>query len=529
MTFTEAAIEILRRAGNPLSVKQITEQAIAAGLLSHVGQTPEATMGARLLAMAKREHDRTVAAVDTGTFALVQWGLAATAPAVEVEAQHADERPYRSRERHPPLQEEYVPGGRRDHDRRRARDDDEGRRKRYPPPSEVAFALLTERGEPMALEALAKALREKDRIAEALERDLQSFERALKEENRRRQDGGRSPLFDIADGKVTALEQPKEREQRRPERAPDQRRERREEVRPVGAADEQRRHVLRTVRRRLAGLDMGALERVAVALLESQGYRELNMARRSAKDGPLYLCRRKWGSGELRYAIRVLRPGRELGRTEVQEVRRDLAHYSAQLGVVFALSDCTREAKGEANAPGGTPVMLYGGDAFAEALVEAGLGVSRRVIEWLEFDDAFFQSMGAGADLPEVAETLPADAAPAAPPAAPADQPREERGRRGRDRDRRREREARAEPSVEAAAGTPSEPSSDAVAGGPNVVAAPEFVPSSSSADAAEPPVAAATEPPLTESESSSGTGPVAEASEPAAADAASAVSSDLQ
>ena len=76
MTFTEAAVEVLRRAGKALHYKEIAEQAIKESLLSHVGQDPEVTMGQRLAAMAKRDEDRKVVAVaPEGTFALSEWNV----------------------------------------------------------------------------------------------------------------------------------------------------------------------------------------------------------------------------------------------------------------------------------------------------------------------------------------------------------------------------------------------------------------------------------------------------------------------
>ena len=48
MTFTEAAVEILRLVGRPLHYKKITELAIERNLLSHVGKAPELTMSSRL-------------------------------------------------------------------------------------------------------------------------------------------------------------------------------------------------------------------------------------------------------------------------------------------------------------------------------------------------------------------------------------------------------------------------------------------------------------------------------------------------
>ncbi len=74
MTFTEAAEEVLRIAGKPLHYKDITELAIEKNLLSHVGKSPEVTMGARLAALLKKE-DKTnpIVRIKPGVFGLRDW------------------------------------------------------------------------------------------------------------------------------------------------------------------------------------------------------------------------------------------------------------------------------------------------------------------------------------------------------------------------------------------------------------------------------------------------------------------------
>jgi len=75
MTFTEAAAEVLRLAGKPLHYKEITEVAIEKNLLSHVGKSPEVTMGARLAALLKKEDKgNPIVRVKPGVFALREWG-----------------------------------------------------------------------------------------------------------------------------------------------------------------------------------------------------------------------------------------------------------------------------------------------------------------------------------------------------------------------------------------------------------------------------------------------------------------------
>src|SRR4051812_6970493 len=74
MTFTEAAAEVLRMAGKPLHYKEITELAIEKNLLSHVGKSPEVTMGARLAALLKKtSKDNPLVRVKPGVFALREW------------------------------------------------------------------------------------------------------------------------------------------------------------------------------------------------------------------------------------------------------------------------------------------------------------------------------------------------------------------------------------------------------------------------------------------------------------------------
>src|SRR6185369_17630674 len=74
MTFTEAAAEVLRLVGRPLHYKEITDIAIEKNLLSHVGKSPDVTMGARLAATLKKDSaENPLVRVKPGVFALREW------------------------------------------------------------------------------------------------------------------------------------------------------------------------------------------------------------------------------------------------------------------------------------------------------------------------------------------------------------------------------------------------------------------------------------------------------------------------
>lgn len=70
MTFYEAAIEVLLKAGRPLHFKKITEAALKDNLLSHIGKTPDVTMGERLNQEVKRQENSPVVCVRPGVYML---------------------------------------------------------------------------------------------------------------------------------------------------------------------------------------------------------------------------------------------------------------------------------------------------------------------------------------------------------------------------------------------------------------------------------------------------------------------------
>ncbi len=408
MTYTEAAVEILRKEAQPLHYKAICEIALRDNMLSHVGQSPEATMGARLAAMARREEDRRIVAVSAGTFALSEWDLKPDATASEepVEAPPEEGPPARPRERHPkPMSQTRRDVAENDAEARAAvqatreeqRGGNSGRggRRRYPPVAEVAFEQLTEAKSALMLAELAKRLAEREQIGARFSQDPSQLGISMAEDNRRREADGRRPLFVLTevDGqKSVALADPnavvaavREREEQRRDRRPPVQQQRNVDH---ARSSDPRRSALRDLRRRLADADLNVLEKLAVSLLEKQGFHEVRVAKRS-KEGPLYTARRRIGSVEVRFAVRLLRGARELSRQDVAEVRKDLSHYAAQVGVLLTPSEPSREARAEATTAGLSTVLVFAGDALAEEMATRGVGV---VPSFVVDESVFFSS-----------------------------------------------------------------------------------------------------------------------------------------
>ena len=91
MTFTEAAQEVLRLAGKPLHFKDITQMAIEKNLLSHVGKTPDVTMGARLSLQLKKDPDGPLVRMKPGIFGLREWETGTGKKKKKGSADHAKE------------------------------------------------------------------------------------------------------------------------------------------------------------------------------------------------------------------------------------------------------------------------------------------------------------------------------------------------------------------------------------------------------------------------------------------------------
>lgn len=432
MTFYEAALQVLEGAGHPLHFQEITERSIAESLLSHVGKTPEQTMLSRLAAMAKRKGDRRVIVTAKDTFALSEWQVPEDPEALAltgVVEPHPEEGlpPLRPVERHPETRREYARSAGRGTDRKRRRDEDEERgskRKRYPPVPEVAFDLLSEAHASMSPEALLEQARELGYASKEL--TVESLLTSLLEDNQKRIDAGRRPQFVYgADGFVgleragTPSEAPSLELQAAfaaalgipleggrpvfakaaPAEGKDAEPKGEGEEGPLVAAraaiKEARKLIARVFRQKLQALEAGTFERATFKLLHGHDFRELKVAKRS-KDGPLITARRREGSVELRFAIRLHRSG-AVDRRLVQELRRDLGHYNAQVGLVLSAGDLRGDARSEAQASGAL-VMLWCGEALAEKFLESHTGVKVQQLEVYEPDEAFFAQMAVEAE-----------------------------------------------------------------------------------------------------------------------------------
>lgn len=454
MTFYEAALRVLELHGKPLTHVEITQHSIEKGLLSHIGKLPEQVMLARLAAMAKRPRDRKVMVTAKDTFALTDWMLvedAGALAAVGVREPNPEEDlpPLRPAERHPEPRSENARGLGRSSERRRRDEERHERRKKYPPIPEVMFELLTESSPATPNELLERA-RGKELASGELQ--IPQVLMALVDDNQRRIDAGRAPQFrfqkaegdegslslDVADVPPAELQQafclaagiPFENGRpvvRRGQPAevsasPALSTEDLELVQNAKhAVKEARRALARVFRKKLLELELGTLEKAVVRLLHALKFREVKVAKRS-RESLLMLARRREGSLELKYAMRLLKGSTAVERRHVQELKRDVNHHGANVGVVVAPGDVRGDAKSEALS--GALTHLWCSEGLADQFFDAEVGVSVQRFELCEIDDAFFGEMGTLADEAKARREDRARERDARPPAPSATEPR---------------------------------------------------------------------------------------------------------
>ena len=416
MTFYEAALRVLESAGRPLHVQEITEQSIAQSLLSHVGKAPDATMLSRLAAMARRTRDRRVIVTAKDTFALAEWAIPEDPEALAqtgLPEPNSEESlaPLRPPERHPEARVDNVrAAGRADRRRRHEEEHDlRGRRRRFPPISELVFEILSDAARPMKPEEVSQLARERELTGAEL--SSEQILTALLEDNQRRIDVGRRPQFvlsketgelslertgvaeasDVQAVFATALGIPIEGGRPVLARVP--------AVAPADGAEwgnaairaavkDSRRTIARELRRRLVELDVEAFHKALVKVLQALGFRELKVAKRS-RDGVLLTARKREGSVDLRFAVRLLKGATAVDRRMVQDLRRDLGHYSAQVGLIASAGDLRGDGRAEAQSHG-SMTLVWCAEALGEKFIEAKAGISASHLELFEVDDRFF-------------------------------------------------------------------------------------------------------------------------------------------
>ncbi len=392
MTFYEAALDVLGREGKPLHYEEITRRALEEGLLSHVGRVPCDIMRARLLAMARRDDGKTLAVVEPGVFGLVQWGLVQAREALEATEPELPDSKYslRPNERTPmTLAErravrEAERTGRFQAEDKEARARGKRRRRRGrkgESPADALAAMVHELGDgPVDLQYVVDALDRQVALPEGFPSKLEGLCELARQENERLARLGEPPRFLLEGDRVTLAPERPARQRPAAAAAGPQK-----EPAPFVLRRDAQQAVSKTILAALKEMSHEKLEQILLALARSHSLTDAKVAKRSAKGSPLFTGMVRFGVSQLRCAVRMLLSGRDVREDDVDELRADLQNYSAAVGVLLSLGRIPRSVRSRAEDMSQKPVLLFDGEALADACVGSRIGVRTRFEEVFQF------------------------------------------------------------------------------------------------------------------------------------------------
>jgi restriction system protein len=329
MGFLKAAEEVLKQAGQPLHYDEITERAIAQGLIHTKGKTPNRTMNAQI-STSISSGDSPFVRVGRGIYSL------ADSP------QDVPEAPPPSPTPEP--QQEYCSF------------------------KDAAQRVLTEVGRPMHYKEITQRALDAELINPQGLTPEATMGAQLYSDIKR--NGAASVFRKEARGVfgLAAWEKGVSGITRQ--------------------AAKQSTAVKKQLLEHLHSMEPGEFERLVARLLGAMGYDNITVTRRNADGGVDVLGDIQMGILRLRTAVQVKRLKTNVQRPVVSQLRGDMMTLpEVDQGMIINTAGFSPGAKGVARVRNAPPIVLIDGDRLADLLIEHGIGVRVEHIEVVTFDE----------------------------------------------------------------------------------------------------------------------------------------------
>lgn len=165
---------------------------------------------------------------------------------------------------------------------------------------------------------------------------------------------------------------------------------------PVGSLDkraELRRlaqEIREETRQQLAAyleeMDPYKFEQLVKFLLEEMGYRDVETTSPVNDKGVDVVAEIDLGISSVREVVQVKRRRGNVGRRVLDELRGSLHRFNAVRGTIVTTGGFSRGTQVAAFERGAAPITLIDGDKLLALLIEHNIGVTRQVVDYLEFD-----------------------------------------------------------------------------------------------------------------------------------------------
>jgi restriction system protein len=136
----------------------------------------------------------------------------------------------------------------------------------------------------------------------------------------------------------------------------------------------------------LAHMDPFKFEGLVKVLLEEMGYEDVETTAPTNDKGVDVIAHIELGISSVREVIQVKRHKGSLNRTVLDQLRGSLYRFNAVRGTIISTGKFSRGARDAAFERGAPPITLIDGDKLLDLLMERQIGVTRKSVEYYEFD-----------------------------------------------------------------------------------------------------------------------------------------------
>lgn len=138
----------------------------------------------------------------------------------------------------------------------------------------------------------------------------------------------------------------------------------------------------------LAKMDPYKFEHLVRILLEEMGYTDIEVTPPSNDKGVDVVASIELGISSIREVVQVKRHTGSINRTVIDQLRGSLHRFKAFRGTIITTGSFSAGAKNAALEQGVAPITLIDGEKLLDLLIEYGIGVSKKTVEYYEFDDS---------------------------------------------------------------------------------------------------------------------------------------------
>ncbi len=138
----------------------------------------------------------------------------------------------------------------------------------------------------------------------------------------------------------------------------------------------------------LAQMNPFKFEELIKLLLEEMGYDDVETTTPTNDKGVDVVANIELGISSVREVIQVKRHKGSLNRTVLDQLRGSLHRFNAVRGTVISTGKFSKGALEAAFERGAAPITLIDGDKLLDLLMERQIGVTKKSVEYYEFDPA---------------------------------------------------------------------------------------------------------------------------------------------